>query len=100
PDVGEECLATTHRRTLRACRLLARDHDGALETQTAVRVVLVPAIVRAREAGRRTLPVIHEIAQPEDLRVRARTVVQQLRGTRGIEMRHETDVRVVRADAG
>ena len=40
-----------------------------LQAQTAVRVVLVPVVVRAGEPGRRTVRVVHEIAEADDLRV-------------------------------
>src|SRR6266513_943428 len=52
PDVDEQRLVAATRRAVGPRDLLAADDLSALQTQAAVRVVLVPVIVRTREAGR------------------------------------------------
>ena len=55
PDVGEQRLAAAERRALlRASSSSPPTTKPPLQAQPAVGVVLVPVVVRAREAGRRT----------------------------------------------
>ncbi len=73
------------RALLRAHGLGPDDHAGVVEAQPAVEVVLVPAVVRTGEALGRTTRVEHQVAEPDDLRVRGGAVEQQLRRGRRVE---------------
>ena len=77
-----------------------RDDDAALEAQPAVRVVLVPAVVRAREAGRRTVRCATRGSSARRSSSRGSCPsYNNSDGCAGSKCRRETDVRVVRADA-
>ena len=78
-------LATTGGGALRLGHRLGADDHATLHAQPAIEVVLVPPVVRPGEALRRATRVEHEVAEPDDLGVGVRAVVEQLGRRRGVE---------------
>src|SRR5262249_56551950 len=77
PDVGELALLPPARLALRARQSLTADDRAATEAESAVGIVLVPVVVRSREAVGRAARMEHQVAQADDLRVGLGAVVQK-----------------------